>query len=120
MKRKINDVLIFIWITFLPLFITANFTLILLLEFSVIDIEFPFDGVVWANICGLVIAIYLLGWLFNLVWALINWIGELIHSYKLEKYYKENPDKEKEMTEKLAKDFEDLAQKLRDDLKEKK
>lgn len=117
-RKRIENILFLFWIVLLPITFAVNLGFMLMLEWNVIDIEFPYNGVIYSNICGALILIYLTGWLFNLVWAAINGIVETIHSHKLNKYYRENPDKEKEMTEKLAKDFEDLAQKLREDVKE--
>ena len=117
-RAKFEDVLLLFWAILLPITFAVNLGFMLMVEWDVLDIEFPYNGVVYSNICGVLILIYLGGWLFNMVWALINGIGELIYSHKLDKYYRENPDKYKEQTEKMAKDFEDLAQKLREDIKE--
>ena len=119
LRAKIENVLLLFWIVLLPITFAINLGFMLMVEWNVLDIEFPYNGVIYSNICGALILIYLTGWLFNLVWSAINGIVEIIRLHKLNKYYKENPDKEKEMAEKLAKDFENLAQKLREDSKEK-
>lgn len=68
----------------------------------------------WFSIITILSIIYFSGWIINLTWSFIAWIVEKVHSYRLEKYYKEHPEEEQKNAEKLAKDFEEIARIIRE------
>lgn len=110
--RKANEFLMFLFITFIqPLtcvfLIIAAYNLWVLLDDEL--------GAMWLNIACLLGTIFLVGFTFNMLWALISWIGEKIHFYRLDRYYEEHPEEEQKNREALAKDFEELAKIIREE-----
>lgn len=67
MKKKTDKWLFTAWVLFIPTFLVANFLVLILLEYGVIDVEMPFDGVIWLNSCSLLSLIYFAGWIINII-----------------------------------------------------
>ena len=70
------------------------------------------------NISCLTGIIILGGYAINFTWGFISWVIEKIHFIRLDRYYKKYPEKEKENTEKMAKDFEEIARIIREEKKD--
>jgi uncharacterized membrane protein YciS (DUF1049 family) len=111
MKYKIDKILGHIWLSILPLLI-VSFVLSTAIElFITLNDEL---GAMYFNIVCLLSIMLGIGWVINLIWALISLVQEKLHSRYLDKH----PEK-CVSTEQLARDFENLAQALRDSEKEK-
>ena len=67
---------------FLPMILIMSFLFLILLEYGAIDIELPFDGVIWLNSSCVLIIIYVFGWFINLTIDMIKSIALLIKKHK--------------------------------------
>ena len=109
--RKLNEILLYIFLILFPpiacfLMILSAYDFYVLLEDEL--------AALWLNIGCLFATVFLAGFFFNMfILSPIMWIKEKIHFYRLDKFYKEHPEKEKENAEALARDFEKLAEILR-------
>lgn len=77
MKRA-DKILFSIWAMFLPMYLALSYLLLILLEYGAIDVELPFDGVIWLNSSCVLIIVYILGWFVNLTIDLIKDINKVI------------------------------------------
>lgn len=80
--RKVDKVLFSIWAMFLPMYLALSYLLLILLEYGAIDVELPFDGVIWLNSSCVLIIVYILGWFINLTIDLIKDINKIIKNKK--------------------------------------
>ena len=76
--KKVDKILCSIWIMFLPMILIMSFLFLILLEYGAIDVELPFDGVIWLNSSCVLIIIYVFGWFINLTIDLIKDIIKII------------------------------------------
>jgi len=76
--KKVDKILCSIWILFLPMILIMSFLFLILLEYGAIDVELPFDGVIWLNSSCVLIIIYVFGWFANLTIDLIKDIIKII------------------------------------------
>lgn len=81
MKRA-DKILFSIWAMFLPMYLALSYLLLILLEYGAIDVELPFDGVIWLNSSCVLIIIYFAGWVVNLTIDLIKDINKVIKKNK--------------------------------------
>lgn len=108
---KLNKVLMYIFLILMPPFICIAIILAAYWFWIPMDDEV---GSLYLNIGALMATIFLTGYIVNLfILGPIKWIHGKIHDYRLKQYYKKHPEKEKENTEALAKDFEKMAKILR-------
>ena len=80
--RKADKVLFSIWAMFLPMYLALSYLFLILLEYGAIDVEMPFDGVIWLNSSCVLIIVYILGWFVNLTIDLIKDINRIIKKKK--------------------------------------
>lgn len=80
--KKVDKILCSIWILFLPMILIMSFLFLILLEYGAIDVELPFDGVIWLNSSCVLIIIYVFGWFANLTIDLIKDIIKIIKNKK--------------------------------------
>ena len=67
---------------FLPMYLVLSYLLLILLEYGAIDVEMPFDGIIWLNSSCVLIIVYILGWFINLTIDLIKDIIKIIKNKK--------------------------------------
>ena len=80
--KKVDKVLFSIWAMFLPMYLVLSYLLLILLEYGAIDVEMPFDGIIWLNSSCVLIIVYILGWFINLTIDLIKDIIKIIKNKK--------------------------------------
>jgi len=81
MKRA-DKILFSVWVMVLPMILIMSFLFLILLEYGAVDIEMPFDGVIWLNSSCVLIIIYFVGWVVNLIIDTIKDINKIIKKNK--------------------------------------
>ena len=80
--KTADKILFGIYTIVLPIIIAINYLFLMLLENTVIDIEFPFDGIIYFNICFLITVIYIVGYFVQGIISGISWIISAIKKKK--------------------------------------
>jgi len=105
-----------LWLMLIPLLISGC---LILAGYDVFVLNSDHNIEVYLNIAGVASCILVLGWTINITWSFIISIVDKIHDFKLKKYYEEHPEKEKEMNEKIVRDFEELIECMKEKIEDK-
>ena len=110
MKRKIDQCLMCIFLLLLPVFLSGSVLLFAWGYFVIEDVQTLEVFLVAATIMS---AMFVIGAAINAILGFVSWIREKIRLRKLDKYYEEHPEKERENREAFARDLESLANAMR-------
>ena len=76
--KTVDRILFVIYALFFPVIIAINYLFLMLLENGIMDIELPFDGAIYFNVCFLITVIYLVGYFAQGIINGVVWIKDIL------------------------------------------